>query len=533
MKPHPISRASLKSLPTLSTRLKQCIELFAANTVGIGWDTLPATDFFEDPESKDEKKRAEVAGRKLRRELNALSGKISFTRLMKKVKMDQETFGDGYLEVIRELSAKIALLNHVDSSVMFRREDELGWVQVRDKKQSYFVDYKSNLVVDRKTGEVVGQFVGEGDERKIVPLTLDERRLLGDMTAPDNNPADTDQDERGRDPIGNPAHRANEVIQFKIDSVQSQFYGMPRHTPAVTSIVGNNLAERRNVVFFDNDATPRMVVIVHGGQLNAETTANLRTFLERGSKGVGKAPRVLVLESEPNAMGGVSPQDAKIELKPLTVGTTDDASFLKYILDNERRIREAFGIAEIFFSPIISNRAAAFVSRAITNEQVFTPDRLEWEFSINDMLWSEDQFGAKNLVLLRFLSPDTTDDEVEARVHATLSSAGAATPNDGRRRFEMKLFDKDEEGFDFADIPQPVWLARLAAEAKGETGTDTKQSGEPEPNRTEAPDVRLLRGSFDPEFAHRVLTALEDPTVQARIDEMLSSRETQLPAPIG
>jgi capsid portal protein len=528
VKPHPIDRNSLKSLPTLSTRLKQCIELFTANTVGIGWDVV-AADAWIDADSQEDKKRVEEAKKRVLRELTPLSGPISLTRLMKKVKVDQETFGDGYLEIIRDITGKISRLTHVDASVMYRRDDELGWVQIRGNKQSYFVDYKSDLIVDRKTGSIAGRFVGEGDERKVTKLSLVDRRALGDTTAEeDKDSSSFSSKEEARDPIGNPAHRANEVLQFKIDNVQSQFYGMPRHTPAVPSIVGNNLAERRNVVFFDNDATPRMVVIVHGGQLNATTTANLRSFLERGHKGAGKAHRVLVLESEPNSLGAVAPQDAKIEIKPLTVGVTDDASFLKYIADNERRIRESYGIAEIFFSPITSNRATAFVSRAITNEQTFTPDRLEWEFSLNDLLWNEDQFGAKEIVFLRLISPDTTDDEIEARIHATLSSSGAVTPNDGRRRFELEPFDSEDENFEFADTPLPVWAARLAADAKGETGTATAQAGQPEPNRTESPDVRMMKGLFDPEFSHNLISALEDPAVQTRIQELLGNRDLAL-----
>lgn len=341
--PHPFDRKLLKHAQTLNTRLQRAISVFVTNTVGLGWRVEPTFEVL-DPEVTPERRREfKAEKRRIETLLDTLNPEKSFGEVAQHVKLDEETYGEGYMEVVRTLTGEVAELHRIDASTIFVRRDGLGFVQIRGGKKRYFAKFGAPTVIDPESGQVVGRkIVGRDGAVSVVPEDAPERprRAAG-----------------GNGTVIPLNRRANELLQFRIANVQSEHYGVPRYVAATTAIVGSNLAAKRNVVFFENDAVPRMAVIVQGGELTEEAVNDIRRFLEREAKGTNNAHRVMVLQAEPHSIGAQNKQRTEIQIHPLTVGTTDDASFQQYRRANDVEIREAFGINEIFFSTQDVNRA--------------------------------------------------------------------------------------------------------------------------------------------------------------------------------
>ncbi len=252
-----------------------------------------------------------------------------------------------------------------------------------------------------------------------------------------------------------PERRASELIHFKIYCPRSSFYGLPRFVAAAPAIAGNRLAAQRNVAFFENDTVGRPAITVSGGRLTADSVEMIKHFLAKGM-GPENAHRVMVLQSDSKRIG-IGDSKAQINVVPLTVGVTEDASFLGYRRANDEEIREAFGIAKVFFTTEDVNRASAAVSRQITNELKFEPDRLDKEFRINHTILASRPFEAE-LVKFRFKRPKISDPMDRAKIEDLYARHGALTPDDLRDSLGL---DPYPEEFAFADKPLPVALQEL------------------------------------------------------------------------
>ncbi|MCC6311574.1 MAG: phage portal protein [Trueperaceae bacterium] len=404
-----------------NTRLHRAIHTYARNTVGLGWEIVPVIDVNDETPQADLDRIAEETAR-----LEALflhpNREMPFTTLMYLVKIDEEATGNGYIEVTRNNAGEIDGLYHAASHTIRIRTGGRGFVQIRGTEQRYFKHF--------------------GDERAIDAIT--GREAAGGGLAPER--------------------RATELIHFKIYSPRSSFYGLPRFVAAAPAIAGNRLAAQRNVAFFENDAVGRLAITVSGGRLTADSIDMIRQFLAKG-KGPENAHRVMVLQSESKKIG-IGDTKAQINVVPLTVGVTEDASFLGYRQANDEEIREAFGIAKVFFTTEDVNRATAAVSRQITNEQEFEPDRLDKEFRLNHTILHARPFEAE-LVEFRFKRPKISDPVDRARIEDLYARHGALTPNDLRDSLGL---DPYPEEFAFADKPLPVALLELQLGARAAAG---------------------------------------------------------------
>ncbi|MEW6556016.1 MAG: phage portal protein [Elusimicrobiota bacterium] len=392
-----------------NTRLNRAITTIARNTVGLGWDIVQKEELTK-PESnasaeekriyEELKTNADEEEKRIEKLFERPNPRMPFTKVMFLVKVDEEATGNGYLEVSRNNAGIIDGLFHAPSHTIRVRKNG-GFVQIRNGLTRYFKEFGDRRVIDNRTGE------------EFKPKSPDD--LLPQE------------------------HRANELIHFMIYSPRSSHYGVPRHTATACAIAGNRLAAERNVVFFENDAVGRMAIIVSNGKLSKDSIETIKQFIEMKGKGVKNAHRVMLLQAEPKKPGITRPEDqVKIELKPLTVGVTEDASFLKYRQANDEEIRESFGLDTSFFSSGGTNRAAGIVGRQITIEQEFEPDIREKEYIINHTILAD--FGAK-YVKFQFKRPKATDSLGDARIFAQLSRTGGITPNDTRRLLRTLGFD--------------------------------------------------------------------------------------------
>jgi capsid portal protein len=246
--------------------------------------------------------------------------------------------------------------------------------------------------------------------------------------------------------------RATELLHFKLYHPMSEHYGLPRFISAGAAIAGNFHSARRNVSFFQNDAVPRMAVLVSGGQLDSTSKKDIAELFQEG-QGADQAHRILVLQTTAEGVGVDDKNTTKMDLKPLTVNTTEDGSFLNYRRANNEEIREALGLSEVYFKSEKLTKASAVVAKATTDEQEFEPARLLKEHIINRLI-VQGELGAKDVKFV-FRRPEVSDPAEKAQVHKEYSNMGALTPNEIRRELGQEPFAAEEE---WANLPLPVGL---------------------------------------------------------------------------
>jgi len=426
----------------INTRLARCVRTFARNTVGLGWSIEPIHPVTEET-PKEVREAIKEQTHVLRSFFNRPNPLMPLSEIFYLEKVDEEATGNGYVEVVRNNGGNIVRLFHVPAVTVRRRiikdgqkVEVSGFVQLRGSQKRYFKDFGDRRAMDAMTGKYT-----EGD----TPLPADRR--------------------------------ATEIIHFLIYDPSSSYYGAPRYAPASTAIAGNRQAAIRNVNFFENDAVPRMALLVSGGKINADGMQQIEDFVRAKGRGVENAHRVMIVQVEPFKVGFQSQNKVMVDLKPLTVGVTEDASFSQYREANDEEVREIFGLGQIFFKAEGANRANAQVSREITNEQELEPDRLAKEYVINqtivdDILFqmmgatgdeNEDEleeYRKQIQVRFRFARLTLTDPLDEARMNQMYASLGAITPNELREAIGKPPYPKD---YFFADKPLPIAMAELTA----------------------------------------------------------------------
>lgn len=425
------------SLMEKNTRLAKLIRTYARNTVGLGWGIYPKKPITKDT-TEEERRQIEQEKDVLEALFEAPNEDLPFTEIMYQVKVDEEATGNGYLEVSRNMKGEIDGLYHIPSHTIRILKNLKGYVQIRGQQKRYFKKFGIKEDVDFETGK-------------------------WGTNIPFNR-------------------RGNEIIHFRIYTPRDSFYGVPRYVAAADAIAGNKMAARRNLAFFKNDATPRMAITVENGKLDGRSIQEIKNFVNAEGKGPENAHRVMILQAQQKQQGGVDQKDVKINVIPLTVGQTDDASHIKYRNANDEELREAFGIAEVFLGAKGSvNRATAMVSRAITNDQEFIPDAQVKEYKINQTICKA--FGVTK-VKFEFERPASLDEMGKAEIFARYLQGGGITPNDIRHEL-----GKEEYKYEWADMPIQMAMIQYQMQILGDQGA-ASQGGEPEGDYDEPKDAQ-------------------------------------------
>lgn len=413
IEPVPFNVNIFAMAPDLNVRLRRSIDIMATNIAGFGWKLVPNFKVTEDtPREKQEQVKQEIS--RVEGLFKNPNNEMPFSALMEMVITDLETLGNGYMEVVRNQNTEsdplgeIVELWHVPASTVRILKEGEGFIQIKGTRKRFYKKFGDPTVIDAKTGQ----------EKDGIPLKA----------------------------------RGNELIHFKIYSVASDFYGVPRWLPSSPSIAGVRFAAIRNVSFFENDTIPRGMILVSGGKIQNESVEMLRQFFTMKGGGPENAHRLAVVQVEPKGSTQFSNQPkTMIEWVPVTVGMTEDASFLEYMRFGNEEIREAFGIARIFYTEADTNRAGGVEARSITNDQTFEPERCRIEFRINATIVKS--FGVE-LTKFMFQRPELVDPLNQAKIDQIYARTGSLTPNEIRVR-TLDLPPYPEE-FDLGDVPIQV-----------------------------------------------------------------------------
>ncbi len=464
----PFDMMTLAMLSENSSELNQCIEAMEVNIEGYGQRFISrlrtsVTDKSDDVDGSKpgEKQPPEVETSKA--EFARITNFFtyctdeSFTQFRRKLRRDMESTGNAYFEVMRNAAGEICGFAHVPSYQMrLGRLDERP--QLVDKK---IVELQADGSVAIKTIKEWKRFRRFAQSRAVFGrqvTTVGSKvrwfKQFGDPRVLDAMTGEWETDEKKV----KEGDRATEVIHLRIYSSRSP-YGLPRYIGNLLSIFGDRAAEEINYITFRNNNIPSMVVSVSNGQLTQGTIDRIQSFVESQIQGSDNYSKFLIIEGEPFGEEGEDGGQVKIDLKPLQNTQHKDALFQNYSDKNQDKIRRAFRLPPIFVGRADEySRATAESSRKLADEQVFSPERNEFDELINRIIFPE-----MGVLYHKFKSnnPNTTDNAQLVKILAGAEKTGGMTPRIARAVLADVLSqDLPEFPADFpADVPFSLTMA--------------------------------------------------------------------------
>jgi len=456
----PFDMLTLAMLPEHNSELNQCIEAMEINIDGFGHRYVSRVLL------NGETKPPEELVMKVRTERVALENFFSycttesFTEFRRKLRKDLEATGNGYFEIIRNAAGRIQAFTHIPSYQMrlgrldpepilidrpilelridgsVKASTIKQWTRFRKYAQSKAVHLRNLTTLG---GYKIRWFKAFGDPRMYHANTGLE------------------------DPTGSlpPEEQANEVIHLTQYSARTP-YGLPRYIGNLLSIFGDRAAEEINFVTFRNNNIPSMVVLVSNGQLTEGSIQRIESFVESQIQGSDNYSKFLLLEAETlEESGEDSGMHTKVDIKPLTQDQHRDALFQNYSGNNRDQVRRCFRLPPIFVGRSDDyTRATAESSRRLADEQVFAPERDEFDAVMNRVI-----FPHMGIIYHKFKSnsPNTTDNQQLVKILAGAEKTGGMTPEIARQMLE-DILSAELPGFP-DDFPANVPFSLTMAEA--------------------------------------------------------------------
>jgi PBSX family phage portal protein len=392
------------------------IDAKVSNIVGLGYHfdlSMKTMERLEQAESEDQLQRAH---RKLERQkgeliewLESTNDDETFTHVLEKVWTDYEAVGNGYLEIGRKVTGEIGYIGHIPATTIRVRRLKDGFIQIVNQYAVFFRNFQ-----DRRTPNPIG-----GDTRP------------------------------------------NEIIHFKNYTPRNSFYGVPDILSAGTAVVGDQLAGRYNIDYFENKAVPRYIVTLKGAKLSIDAEDKLFRFLQSGLR--GQNHRTLYIP-----LPGDSP-DNKVEFKmePIENGV-QEGSFEKYRRSNKDDILMAHQtpLSKVGGGQGISIAAALAQDRTF-KEQVSRPAQRNLEKIINKIIAEKtDMFKFKLNELT--LTDEVTQSQIDERYLKTQ----VYVPNEVRTRMGLPMRDGGQEPI----ILSAQQRAEAAEQLRGNRERDTQRS---------------------------------------------------------
>lgn len=387
-----------------------------ANTVGLGYGFNMSEDVKSNIEELTDENQRMRAMRKVERAkamlaewLEGLNDEDTFTHVIEKAFTDYEATGNGYIEVGRKINGEIGYIGHIPSTTIRVRRMRDGYIQIVNQKVVYFKNFQDTTT---------------------------------------SNPVTTDP-------------RPNELIHIKKYTPKNTYYGVPDIVSAASSMVGDQLAAKYNIDYFENKAVPRYIVTLKGAKLSSDAEDKLFRFLQSGLR--GQNHRTLYIP-----LPGDSP-DNKIEFKmdPIENGV-QEGSFEKYHKSNvsDMLMAHQVPISKVGSADGVSI-AAALASDRTFKEQVARPAQRNLEKTINKIIKEK-----TDILVFKFNELTLTDENTQSQIDERYLRAQVIVPNDVRPRLGLPVIPEGNN----AVVMTPQQRAEQNAQMAGTRQRDQERT---------------------------------------------------------
>ena len=456
----PFDLLTLSMLPEHSSELSQCIDAMVANIDGFGQRFIPRVKFDQDSMTTELAASAKKEKVFLENFFAYACLSDSFISFRKKLRKDLETTGNAWFEVIRGLDGRIQGFNHLPSYQMrlgvSDQKAQLVDMPVLEMQLDGSVEVKSIKVWRRfrchaqsKATSFKGMIMSSGYLMRWFKDFGDPRVYNNETGYEVTNPKEL---------VSMPdTLKANEVVHMKMYCARSP-YGIPRYVGNLLAIFGDRASEEINYITFKNNNIPSMAMMVSNGQLTEATIKRIESFVESHIQGSDNYSKFLIIEAE-SGLEGEDAGQVKVDLKPLTKEQHVDELFQQYSKNNQDKVRRAFRLPPIFVGRSDDySRATAETSRKLADEQVFAPEREEFDTQMNRII-----FPAMGIKYHKFKSnsPNTTDNSELIGILGGAERTGGMTPRIARMILEDVLsIELPEFPKEFPlDVPFSVTMA--------------------------------------------------------------------------
>jgi len=404
----------------------------------------------------DLRRQARLEHAKLRLFFSYCCPGTTFTTFRRQTREDQEVFGTSYWEIIRSgegVPARLVRAPAINMRATKQSEEyvevtqripvsPLRWIEVQQWRL-----FRRYVQLDEDTGQPAVWFKEFGDPRVV-------SRTTGTFFATEDELVAKE---------GETAKPATEILSFRINSVRTTAYGIPRWGPVMPVVVGSRENEEVNLAYFENKSVPPLALLVNGGRLGKGAMTKLEDFFEENLKGKKNFHRILILEAEPARGAGSGPSAVpKMSFEKLRDAQQQDALFQNYEERNDAKVGAAFRMPRILRGDDRQiNKATVYGSMRLAEDQVFEPERTEFDAALNANL-----LPALGVCFWRFRTnaPVTRDPEILGAITVDLVKVGVLTPGEGRA-IAKDIFSKDLPNIQAPWIDQPLALTLAAVRA--------------------------------------------------------------------
>lgn len=391
--------------------------------------------------------RARLEYLKLESFLEFVNPNGSFTELRRDKRQEEEITGNAFWEVLRDKTGKIARFVSVPTTHVRCTAQDQDPVQVEELvlvglEYESVTQHRFFRRFAQRHGNRLTWFKEYGDPRVV---SRETGQVYEDMAA------FTAATSKSRSSSDSPA---SEMIHFRIKR-PGEAYGVPRWIGAMLSVMGSRATDEVNYNYFDNKGIPPLALLVSGGRIDDESVDRIKDYIRDHIKGRENFHKILVIQADEDPMGGEHPS---LTFEKLTDAQQGDALFQKYDERNIDKVGGSFRLPRLVRGESRDfNRATAQAVLQFVDEQVFDPERREFDAWVNRVI-----FPALGVTMWRFKSkgPQTRDPEKVAEIIVNLVKVGVLIPNEARELASDVLgLDLDYLGAAWAKQPLQLTLA--------------------------------------------------------------------------
>jgi PBSX family phage portal protein len=436
----------------------------------------------------------------------------SFVNLRRRTRQDLEVTGNAYWEILRDGAGRVARLVYVPSFSVRVMPLDRDPIDVMERRRVSPVTYETVPARMR-----VRKFVQIQEHVRVYFKAFGDPRVISKMTGAVFPSVEALLAKQPQDAP------ATEMIHFAIHSPRSP-YGVPRWIGTLISVLGSRESEEVNYLYFSNKSVPPLALLVSGGRLSEASVPRIQNFIEEHLKGKKNFHKILILEAEGG--GAHTPANdharARIELRPLTEAQQQDALFQNYDQRNIDKVGGSFRLPRLLRGEGTDfNRSVADAQLRFAEDQVFQPERDEFDFFLNRRLLAD-----MGIRFWRFRSqtPLARDPERMTDMVEKLVRVGVLVPEEGRV-LANDIFNREFRRIDKAWTKQPITLTLAGIQTTGVQETDDKRSSLLDDARRlialrtelEAEEERLAKERLD--LARRYHTGEEAEHVRVPAEE--------------
>ena len=397
------------------------IDAKVENIVGLGYRfdiadrTALRLEMYEDEEATNRaRKRIERAKIELRDWLENLNDDDSFTKVMEKVYTDVEATGNGFIEVGRTVKGEIGYIGHIPATTVRVRRLNDGFLQIIGQAVVYFRNFGAN----------------------------------------NQNPVTADA-------------RPNEIIHIKSYSPLNTYYGIPDIVSAMPSLIGDQLAARYNIDYFENKAVPRYIITLKGAKLSGDAEDKMFRFLQTGLK--SQSHRTLYIPLP----GDTEQNKVEFKMEPVENGI-QDGSFKEYRKQNRDDILIAHQVPISKLGGADSGLAAALSQDRTFKEQVARPAQHHLEKVISKIIKEK-----TDILELKFNELTLTDEIAQSQILERLVKTQIMMPNEAREALDLPQRADGDDPFIMSPREATDARANLAGNRQRDTERTNNNSDSP------------------------------------------------------